>query len=768
MLIAKNAASTVSRSLIRARLPLRAAASVRLGNACLVYRSASSAAAANVEAEETPLWEDYASKPDTTSSATNSELPVEDPAATPSPHLPFSALQRRVNHDSLKALTKRPFNFEYMSEVQEQVLSLMPDLVGFAERPPHGVTKAEWEAQKPEEERNLPPPHKKDLLVKAKTGTGKTVAFLVPAIERRLHFLEEEAEKTAMEKFGDTAGGKEGLARRELSKNTIGALIISPTRELATQIANEAIKCLTWHKLMEVRLLVGGENRRAQIGSFKRGRLDVVVATPGRLKDLMQDDQFGPEIRAAMSRTGTLILDEADTLLDMGFTDDLNYIVDHTPKDRQTFLFSATVSSSIKKIARKFLDKEHLIIDCVPENESNVHEHIPQYYTVLPSAKEQLPHVLKLLAADQLRNAGSSKSIVFLPTTKLTQLYATFVRELSEALPAGRETNVYEIHSKLEQRRRSKASDAFRQDSTGASVLVTSDVSARGVDYPGVTRVIQVGIPSTAEQYIHRVGRTGRGGSVNGQGDLVLLPWEAKFINALAEVPIQEVSTEETTSQLEQLAKIRDEALGTGDSVLSAVKKVVRRTDRFGTRGRSSDASTEPYLPRYHKMDDLINDLKVGLDPEAVEEVFVSMLGYYAAKADTLLKTPSKNLVASLQSWAVEAGGMESAPYVSASFLQKLGIRSDSGKSRGGNSFGRSGGGGFNRGDRDGGFNRGDRDGGFNRDRSSGGFSRDRDSGFGGNREGGFRSGGDRSFGRSSGPKFEPKKRGGFGVKDRS
>jgi ATP-dependent RNA helicase MSS116 len=119
-------------------------------------------------------------------------------------------------------------------------------------------------------------------------------------------------------------GGKEGLTRRklcparlieswlisttpgDLSKNTIGALVISPTRELATQIANEAIKCLTWHKLMEVRLLVGGENRRAQIGQFKRGRLDVVVATPGRLKDLMQDEQFGPEIRAAMSRTGTV------------------------------------------------------------------------------------------------------------------------------------------------------------------------------------------------------------------------------------------------------------------------------------------------------------------------------------------------------------------------------------------------------------------------------------------------------------------------------
>jgi ATP-dependent RNA helicase MSS116 len=476
--------------------------------------------------------------------------------------------------------------------------------------------------------------------------------------------------------------------------------------------------------------------------------------------------------------TTQLILDEADTLLDMGFTEDLNYIVDHTPKDRQTFLFSATVSPSIKKIARKYLDKDNLVIDCVPENESNVHEHIPQYATVVPSAKEQLPHVLKLLAADQLTNPGKSKSIVFLPTTKLTQLYATFIRELSQSLPAGEQTQVYEIHSKLEQRRRSKASDAFRQDDSGASVLVTSDVSARGVDYPGVTRVIQVGIPGTPEQYIHRVGRTGRGGSTGGQGDLVLLPWESKFLNALAEVPIRQVSTEETTAQLEQLAKVRDEAIGSGETVTSAVKKAVRRNDRFGTRGGLSDHSSEPYLPRYHKMDALIDELKVGLDAQAVEEVFVSMLGYYAAKADSLLKTPAMNIVQDLQTWAVEAGGLESPPYVSAAFLQKLGIRQNGrggkktgdrpfGERRG--NFGRSEGNSFGGRDRNSGFSR-DRDSGFSRDRDSG-FSRDRDTGFSKSREGGFnsREGGfnrDRqgSFGRSSGPKFEPKKRGGFGM----
>lgn len=469
----------------------------------------------------------------------------------------------------------------------------------------------------------------------------------------------------------------------------------------------------------------------------------------------------------------------------MGFTEDLNYIVDHTPKDRQTFLFSATVSPSIKKIARKYLDKDNLVIDCVPENESNVHEHIPQYATVVPSAKDQLPHVLKLLAADQLSNPGKSKSIVFLPTTKLTQLYATFIRELSQSLPAGEQTQVYEIHSKLEQRRRSKASDAFRQDTTGASVLVTSDVSARGVDYPGVTRVIQVGIPGTAEQYIHRVGRTGRGGSTGGQGDLVLLPWESKFLNELAEVPIRHVTTEETSAQVEQLGKARDDALGTGDSVVAAVKKAVRRSDRFGTRSLTNYES-EPYLPRYHKMDALVEDLKVGLNSEAVEEVFISMLGYYAAKADSLLKTPAYNIVQDLKTWAVEAGGMETPPYVSTSFLQKLGIRQNSGGSRGGKksgdfgargggNFGRSGGNSFGR-DREGGFNR-DREGGFNRDREGGFKSRDREGGFkprdreGGfkprDREGGFNRERQGEFGRSFGAKFEPKKRGGFGMGSR-
>jgi ATP-dependent RNA helicase MSS116 len=194
------------------------------------------------------------------------------------------------------------------------------------------------------------------------------------------------------------------MNNRALTKSHVGTLIISPTRELATQIANEALKVCTWHKQMEVQLLVGGMSRSNQLRQWSKGRKDIVVATPGRLKDMLSE----PIVRDAMANADMLILDEADTLLEMGFTNDLNFIIDHLPKDRQTFLFSATVSKEIAQIARKSLRQNHDVIDCVPKNESNTHQHIPQYYTILPSEKDQLPHIIRSIAHDQLVNPNSN------------------------------------------------------------------------------------------------------------------------------------------------------------------------------------------------------------------------------------------------------------------------------------------------------------------------------------------------------------------------
>jgi ATP-dependent RNA helicase MSS116 len=140
----------------------------------------------------------------------------------------------------------------------------------------------------------------------------------------------------------------------------------------------------------------------------------------------------------------------------MGFRPDIDTITDFFPKTpiRQTFLFSATVSPAIRQIAHEVLDKDHVFIDVVSKDSSPVHAHIPQHFTVLPSAREQLPHLFRLIAHDQLANPGKSKIMVFLNTTKQTQLFATLLRELSKTtLPA--RSHIYEIHSKRTQSARS-------------------------------------------------------------------------------------------------------------------------------------------------------------------------------------------------------------------------------------------------------------------------------------------------------------------------
>ncbi|WWC86961.1 uncharacterized protein L201_001842 [Kwoniella dendrophila CBS 6074] len=638
-----------------------------------------------------------------TSSSSSSPTSTEGSSSRTGPVVdlvPFESLKGKIDHNTLKALTFKPFQLKAMSEVQKRVLGLMPSLGGGKLRGPAREDGEAVDEQAQERE---------DLLVKAKTGTGKTIAFLVPAIDARINKVNELV-KTPYPDGTLPDRAAQGRNERAITRSHVGTLIISPTRELATQIANEALKLCTWHKEMQVRLLVGGESRHRQLKDWKRGRKDIVVATPGRLKDLLSEE----EVKSAIEFTDQLILDEADTLLDMGFSQDLNHIISHLPKERQTFLFSATVSREIAAIARKSLKQGHKVIDCVPKNESNVHLHIPQHYTVVPSAADQIPHILRLIAHDQLLNPHS-KIIVFLNTTKLTMLTATLIRELKDSLP--KDINVYEIHSRLDQNQRSRASERYRRD-TKPSVLVTSDVSARGVDYPGVTRVIQVGIPASSEQYIHRVGRTGRGGKEGGRGDLVLLPFESGFIDRLHKIPIKQVETRELSSEVNELVR--------------------------------SDGKEE-YLERLNGIPEAITNLMPSLDSEAIEEVFTSMIGYYMGKNDQL-NVNSHEILQGLKDWSVEAAGLPEPPYLSPGFLQKLGLGSNRKSGFGGRS-----GGGFGGGRSSGGFGMNKRSGGFgssgsSREGGSGGFgdrfSSDRGS-YGGSREprersGGFGGGGDR------------------------
>ncbi|GBE87445.1 P-loop containing nucleoside triphosphate hydrolase protein [Sparassis latifolia] len=582
-------------------------------------------------------------------------IDVAETRAEPNSEQPlFTALEGSLSPSTLKAITVKPFQLKHMTPVQTAVLSLLPQL------------SEPWAKVKdiPEGEKRTP----RDLLVKARTGTGKTLAFLVPAIEARQKSIDAHGKQAVIDAGLTTDRSLELRAKRIFSRENVGTLIISPTRELATQIANEAIRLSHHHEGFEVRLFTGGNSKKMQMRDWMRGRRDIVVCTPGRLRDLLASE---PTIEKGIAATQMLILDEADTLLDMGFREDIEAIMEYIPSspERQTFLFSATVSTEIRQIARKTLAKEHLFINCVEDNASPVHAHIPQYHTVLPNAAAQIPHVLRLLAHDQLTNPGRAKSIIFLPTTKMTQLYASFLRQLLKVLPTGRKTTIYEMHSKRQQSSRDNVSEAFRRDNTGSAILVSSDVSARGVDYPGVTRIIQIGIPGGTDQYIHRVGRTGRAGSTSGRADLVLLPWEVGFVSwLLTDIPLKPLTTNELKNQVTELAKKYDE-----DPSKFYQDAGVIVNSRAPERQRPA-LFPEQYSPVLEQFSDAISHLCSTLDEEAVKETMMSLLGYYLSKSGEL-RVQKSVIVQGLKDWTTEACELPVAPYVSEAFLAKLGLQ---------------------------------------------------------------------------------------------
>ncbi|KAI5115568.1 hypothetical protein M0805_004616 [Coniferiporia weirii] len=577
--------------------------------------------------------------------------------------LPFSSLRGKVSPETLEAITVRPMKLTTMTPVQEAVLSMLPELAEPFRPDQEGGATADKSPR--------------DLMVRAKTGTGKTLAFLVPAIESRVKAI-EEAGKRAMREAGPGADrALERRARREYASANVGTLILSPTRELATQIANEAIRLSSHHQGFEVRLLTGGASKRFQLRDWDRGNLDIVVSTTGRLRDLLNS---APEVARGLKGTNILILDEADTMLDMGFREDIDAVLEYLPKapERQTFVFSATINRNIEQVVRSSLSSNNTYIDTVSDDTSPVHAHVAQYHTVLPSAAEQLPHTLRLLAHDQLTNPGKSKSIVFLPTTKMTVMFAAFLRELAQSvLPAGRATKVYEIHSKRSMDQRVRTSDMFRKDKSGASILVTSDVSARGVDYPGISRVIQIGVPQSTEQYIHRVGRTGRMGGMVGRGDLVLLPWEVAFISMqLAEVPMKPITSKELEKQVTELGSRFDE-----DPSAFFPEGERRSVDRMG-RPVGPINFRGPVMPKIGAIEDEVKQIMTTVDEETVNGTFMAMLGYYISKAPAL-RLQRNDVFEGCRAWVTQACGLPKAPHVSDSFLKKIGMGGSRNKSFG-------------------------------------------------------------------------------------
>ncbi|VVB13749.1 unnamed protein product [Arabis nemorensis] len=341
----------------------------------------------------------------------------------------------------------------------------------------------------------------KDVLAKAKTGTGKTVAFLLPSIEAVI---------------------KSPPVSRGNKQPPIIVLVVCPTRELACQAATEANTLVKYHSSIGIQVVIGGTKLPTEQRRMQKAPCQILVATPGRLIDHIKNSSgFATRLMGVK----VLVLDEADQLLAMGFRKDIERIIAAVPKKRQTFLFSATVPKEVRQICDIAMKPDHEFINCVQEGTDETHQKVTQMFMI--ASLDRHFSLLYGLLKEHIANNVDYKVIIFCTTAMVTKLVAELLGKLS--------LNVREIHSRKPQSYRTRVSDEFRKSK--AIILVTSDVSARGVDYPDVSLVVQMGLPSDRDQYVHRLGRTGRKGKA-GEGVLVLAPWEEYFLSSVKDIPI--------------------------------------------------------------------------------------------------------------------------------------------------------------------------------------------------------------------------------------
>lgn len=316
----------------------------------------------------------------------------------------------------------------------------------------------------------------KDVIGQAQTGTGKTAAFGLPT-----------------------------LNKIATDRNVIQALVIAPTRELAVQSQEELFR-FGRDKGVKVRSVFGGSSIEKQIKALKSGA-HIVVGTPGRLLDLIKRKAL------KLDHIETLILDEADEMLNMGFLEDIESIISRVPDNRQTLLFSATMPDAIKRIGVKFMkEPEHVKIEAKELTNVNV----DQYY-VRVKEQDKFDTMTRLMDVDQ-----PELSIVFGRTKRR-------VDELTRGLKL-RGFRAEGIHGDLDQNKRLRVIRDFKNDQI--DILVATDVAARGLDISGVTHVYNYDIPQDPESYVHRVGRTGRAGK-SGESITFVSPNEMGYLSMI-------------------------------------------------------------------------------------------------------------------------------------------------------------------------------------------------------------------------------------------
>jgi ATP-dependent RNA helicase DDX18/HAS1 len=369
------------------------------------------------------------------------------------------------------------------------------DELNLSERTMSSIKNMGFESMTEIQQKAIPPLLSgRDVLGAAKTGSGKTLAFLIPAIEMLSQL-------------------------RFKPRNGTGVIVVSPTRELALQIFGVARELMESHS-QTFGICIGGANRNAEAEKIRKG-LNLIIATPGRLLDHLHNTQG-----FVFKNLRSLIIDEADRILEVGFEDEMRSIIKILPTERQTMLFSATQTTKVEDLARISLKPGPLYINVDHRAEHSTVQGLEQGYVLCDSDTR-----FRLLFSF-LKKHQKKKVIVFLSSCASVDFYSELLNYID--LP------VLGLHGKLKQQARTNRFFEFVNAQSGT--LICTDVAARGLDIPEVDWVIQFDPPDDPRDYIHRVGRTARGANGKGRSLMFLLPSEVGFLKLLKEsrVPLVE------------------------------------------------------------------------------------------------------------------------------------------------------------------------------------------------------------------------------------
>ncbi|KZT55206.1 hypothetical protein CALCODRAFT_437538 [Calocera cornea HHB12733] len=576
-------------------------------------------------------------------------------------------LKGKLGLEVYAAIVGRPWHLTRLSNLQRLVLTQLPGIAN-----PKGVPVVPRKGKGRGGKAPLEQPGR-DVLMIAAPNAGAKLAYIVPAVEHRLRSIKRFVADALARGGLHTDPATEERAAKIFTRGHAGVVIVTPTKERATEIGNQVLKTVHNHHEFQVQMLAGGVARKIQMRDWMQGRRDVVVGTPGRIRSLLEGED---EFARGMAKATMLIMDDTATALSLGLRDDLDAIAAYVaPREkRQTWIHTNELNLPLRQMVKSMLDEDYLVFkDLGVEKEVQPWEQVEQYHTVLPSGRDQLPHICRLIAHDQLANPGKSKVVIFTSGARVAQLFTTFLRALADSLPGGKDTNFYELHSGLTAQEREDVAQAWREDRSGCSVLLSSDFALKAEQYGTCTRVIQVGIPASSDVFKARLSRLADKG-VKPRADLVLLNWEIGFLTwMLGEHPLKPCTTGRLQEEVEQKAAAFDAdpaAVFPEDFALQEKRGLVP-----GEFTKFEGSVSE----RIKSVEKLYEELLPKMDELAIKETFASLLGFYIPKAGEL-RAQRPVIVQGVKQWAKECCGLAEEPYVSPEFLRRLGM--DDGRTR--------------------------------------------------------------------------------------